>query len=74
MTRDDSHFRLRIPEDVKQWIKVSAERNMRSMTAEINFALRERMQAVAGEGSKAKTPAAADRTDALQGVNSTNGL
>ncbi|MBB5041874.1 Arc family DNA-binding protein [Shinella fusca] len=35
MARDDLHFRLRIPEDLKRQIEQQAERNARSMTAEI---------------------------------------
>ncbi|MCO5072129.1 MAG: Arc family DNA-binding protein [Rhizobiaceae bacterium] len=70
MARDDGHFRLRIPDDVKDWIRGTAARNMRSMTAEINYALRERMRAATGEGVGNHAPAAASRTDALHGVNS----
>lgn len=35
MARDDLHFRLRIPDDLKQRIAEAAENNRRSMTAEI---------------------------------------
>ncbi|WP_378948028.1 Arc family DNA-binding protein [Mesorhizobium sp. ANAO-SY3R2] len=35
MSREDLHFRLRIPEDLKQRIAVAASENHRSMTAEI---------------------------------------
>ncbi|MDX0466705.1 Arc family DNA-binding protein [Sinorhizobium medicae] len=35
MAREDLHFRLRIPEDLKNKIQAEAERNHRSMTAEI---------------------------------------
>lgn len=35
MAREDLHFRLRIPEDLKQKIQEAAEANRRSMTAEI---------------------------------------
>lgn len=35
MAREDLHFRLRIPEDLKNKIQVEADRNHRSMTAEI---------------------------------------
>lgn len=35
MARDDLHFRLRIPEDLKQKVEKSAKDNHRSMTAEI---------------------------------------
>ncbi|MBD9372088.1 Arc family DNA-binding protein [Rhizobium sp. ARZ01] len=35
MARDDLHFRLRIPDDLKARIAGAAEENRRSMTAEI---------------------------------------
>lgn len=35
MSRDDLHFRLRIPEDLKKKVEISARENHRSMTAEI---------------------------------------
>ncbi|WP_313522270.1 Arc family DNA-binding protein [Shinella sp.] len=35
MAREDLHFRLRIPEDLKRQIETEAERHARSMTAEI---------------------------------------
>lgn len=35
MARDDLHFRLRIPEDLKLQIESAAKENHRSMTAEI---------------------------------------
>jgi bacterioferritin (cytochrome b1) len=35
MAREDLHFRLRIPEELKQRIETHAELNHRSMTAEI---------------------------------------
>lgn len=41
MAREDLHFRLRIPEDLKAKIAEAAERNRRSMTAEIILRLEE---------------------------------
>jgi hypothetical protein len=35
MSRDDLHFRLRIPEALRDRIRASSETNYRSMTAEI---------------------------------------
>lgn len=35
MAREDLHFRLRIPEDLKNRVEVAADENHRSMTAEI---------------------------------------
>ncbi len=49
MARTDPHFRLRIDPEIKQWIKKVAAQNFRSITAEINFALKERMEAEASE-------------------------
>ena len=39
MSRDDLHFRLRIPADLKDRVQAAAETNKRSMTAEIVAAL-----------------------------------
>ena len=39
MARDDPHFRFRIPEPLKQRIADSAQKNRRSITAEIVVAL-----------------------------------
>ncbi|MEH6721685.1 MAG: Arc family DNA-binding protein [Aurantimonas endophytica] len=44
MSRDDTHFRLRLPEEEKAFIREQASRNLRSMTAEIIFTIRDRMQ------------------------------
>lgn len=37
-------FGLRLPEDVREWLRASAEHNMRSQNAEITVILREKMQ------------------------------
>ncbi|RYE60941.1 MAG: Arc family DNA-binding protein [Hyphomicrobiales bacterium] len=68
MAREDEHFRLRIPSVEKQFIREQARRNLRSMTAEINFIIRERMMSAA-TGTKAfeTGPAAAQNTAACQG-------
>ncbi|WP_323012889.1 Arc family DNA-binding protein [Devosia sp.] len=58
MSRDDGHFRLRIPNDVKRWVKASAEQNMRSITAEIIFTLKEKMEKAAGDEIGVMAPAA----------------
>lgn len=39
MTKEDKHFRVRLPEDLKEFIRESARINRRSMTGEIVFAL-----------------------------------
>lgn len=41
MSREDLHFRLRLPPDLKAHIETSAKANGRSMTAEIVAALRD---------------------------------
>lgn len=38
-----SQFKLNIPSDVKEWLAGQAEQNMRSQTAEIVLALKEKM-------------------------------
>ncbi|TDX77744.1 Arc-like DNA binding dprotein [Neorhizobium sp. R1-B] len=38
-----SQFKLNMPQDVKQWLADEAERNLRSQTAEIVLALKEKM-------------------------------
>jgi hypothetical protein len=66
MSREDLHFRLRIAPDIKAWIAAQAARNLRSITAEINFALRERMAAT-GDSFAGTAPAAASDRTALAG-------
>lgn len=41
MSREDDHFRLRLPNDLKIQIREASEANRRSMTAEINARLYE---------------------------------
>lgn len=45
MSRDDLHFRLRIPGDLKVQIEAAADANRRSMTAEIVARLQESFSA-----------------------------
>jgi hypothetical protein len=67
MARDDLHFRLRIPEDLKARIEKIAAENGRSMTAEIvvrlerSFKLEETL-----EDLQASTEVAHERIDDLQ--------
>lgn len=49
MSRDDLHFRLRIPKDIKSWVKETASNNRRSMTSEIVFILETAMKKQKGE-------------------------
>ena len=60
MSREDSYFRLRLPEPEKQFIRQESVRNCRSMTAEIIMIIRQRM----AETEKTKTETAGK---ALQG-------
>ncbi|NEJ08547.1 Arc family DNA-binding protein [Rhizobium leguminosarum] len=39
MTRDDPHFRLRIPEDLKREIETAARANSRTITSEVVYRL-----------------------------------
>lgn len=45
MSRDDTHFRLRIPPDLKEYIRACSLANQRSMNGEIIFALRQQQAA-----------------------------
>lgn len=65
-------FKIKMPADVHSWLRAVSEHSLRSMSAEIIFALRERMAAT-GEEIGVNAPAAASRTAALQGGNSTQG-
>lgn len=56
MTRQDAQMRIRVPEDVKDWLKRESAQNLRTQSAEIVFALREKM--AAGEGRQTQAPAA----------------
>lgn len=67
MSREDTHFRLRLPEAEKAFVREEAKRNSRSMTGEIIQAIRARMQAATGEGLGNRAPAAAQNHVALQG-------
>lgn len=75
MSREDEHFRLRIPGDIKKWVRARSVNNMRSMTAEIIFILREKMSAATGEGLANTAPAAASSNNAALagGASITNG-
>lgn len=41
MARKDPQFNLRLPEELKQWLENEAQKNLRSQTAEVVFALME---------------------------------
>lgn len=61
MKRTDPQMRIRLPEDVKDWIEAEAARNMRTQNAEVVIAIREKM-ATAG-ASLATEPAAAEQNN-----------
>jgi len=48
MAREDLHFRLRIPEELKKRVETAAAENHRSMTAEIIARLEESFQSEQG--------------------------
>lgn len=41
MSRDDAQFRLRMPHDLREFIRESARRNQRTLNGEAVFALRQ---------------------------------
>ncbi|QNT79309.1 Arc family DNA-binding protein [Entomobacter blattae] len=49
MTEETAHFRLRIPQDLKKEVEVSAKANNRSINAEILYALVEYYSKIANE-------------------------
>lgn len=44
MSSPQRQFKLNIPSDVKDWLAEQADKNLRSQTAEIVLALREKMK------------------------------
>lgn len=44
MTRNDTQFKLRFPQEVKEWLEKEAARNLRSLNAEVNVAIRDKME------------------------------
>lgn len=73
MRQTEDKFMLRLPNGWRDAIKERAVKNRRSMNQEILVALESVVSAATGEGLANTAPAAAQRTDALQGVNSING-
>lgn len=63
MARTDPHFRLRIEPQLRDWVAAQAAKNRRSLTAEINSALHERMTAATGDSFAGDAPAAAQNDD-----------
>ena len=58
-------YKLNLPADVKAWVAAMAAKNLRSQSAEIIFALREKM--AAGEDFGEAAPAAGNDEAALPG-------
>lgn len=56
MNAAQRQFKLNIPENIKEWLALEAKNNMRSQTAEIVLALKEKMASRA-ETKKADTQA-----------------
>ncbi|MCA1971318.1 MAG: hypothetical protein LDL44_00625 [Caenispirillum sp.] len=44
MAREDAQLRIRVPEDVKEWLEQQAAKNLRTQSAEIVLAIRARME------------------------------
>lgn len=44
MSREDAHFRLRLPHDLREWLKHQVEKYGGSMTGEIIRAIREKVE------------------------------
>lgn len=62
MSKDRMQFKIAIPTEMKRWLAIEAARNMRSQSAEILVAIRERMErqtAATGEKFGDLAPAAA---------------
>ena len=72
MAREDPHFRLRIPQDVKEFVEEAAHVNRRSITAEIVARLRwsfEAMQVTeTGEGGTTRPMSANDYRSAMSSI------
>lgn len=52
MKQNDPQMRIRLPVDVKRWLELEAERNLRTQNSEIVRFIRDRMERVATTGSK----------------------
>ena len=55
MTEDRKQFKITIPLEMKRWLAMEAAKNMRSQSAEILMAVREKMDR--SENEKSGTPA-----------------
>ena len=62
MARGDAEMRIRVPDDVKEWLANQAKQNLRTQAAQVVFALRVAMSAA--EGKFADRAPAADLENA----------
>lgn len=53
MSNDRKQFKIAIPIEMKRWLAVEAAKNMRSQSAEILVAVRERMERQENEKAEA---------------------
>lgn len=60
MTQPTQHFKIAMPQDVKDWLSRTAPRHQRSRSAHIIFLLRQEM-----EKEKAPDPAVGSKSDAF---------
>ena len=51
MTKEAKQFKIAIPLEIKKWVAVEAAKNMRSQSAEILLALREKKERAENEKS-----------------------
>lgn len=51
-------FQLRLPEDVKSWLELDAQRNDRSMNGQVIAILRERMNRQSAEAAEGRAATA----------------
>lgn len=77
-SQEAERFNVRMPEGLRERLRMSAEDNRRSMNAELIFHLDRALplqvrKAAAGEVSKAKAPAAVTKNGALPGSIPSNG-
>lgn len=70
---DEIRMTVRLPIWAVDFLDAAGKENFTSKNAEIVRSIRERMQMTAGAKALETDPAVIDRTDALPGVNSTNG-
>lgn len=67
LIRTIKQFKINLPEDVKRWVAERAAGNLRSQSAEIIFALRQKMEEETGVGLANAAPVSASNNAALGG-------